>query len=163
MRHLVAVALIVLLVAGIAGIAQCDPTADKSGKFTIEIVPGWVQGQGTDLFDLTGANKIDQLAVTAEGVPAELNLALFKTVYVKQAKQSLKGFSLVTKGDTVVAGNPAGVWVYTALMDGVKIEFKNVVFFKGGKLYSIIFGTIPELYKKDVVDADKMLASWKWL
>ncbi len=160
MRYLAAISLVVLLVAGFA---QGEPLADRSGKFTIEIAQGWTQGEGTDLFNLTAPNKIAQVSISSEDAPDGLTLAIFKSVYVNQAKQSLSKFSLSTKGDTKIDGTPAGLWVYTAVMEGVKLKFKNVVCFKNGKMYNIIFCTLPDLYANDVKGFDKMLASWKWL
>lgn len=163
LRRYIAVALLVLLAVGVASVAQADPTADKSGKFTLEIIAGWTQNESTDLFSIIAPNKIAQLSISSEAVPAEVTLALFQSVYVKQMKQALKSFALVSKGNTTVAGTPAGVWVYTGVADGVKLKFKNVVMFKGGTMYNVVMPTLPNLYKKDVEGMDKMLASWKWL
>lgn len=163
MRYSIAIMLVVLLIVGATCAALADPTTDKSGKFTIEIAQGWAQGTGTDLFNLAAENKIAQLSISSEATPEGLTLDIFRSMYVKQAKQALKGFSLSTKDKITIDGNPAGLWVYTATVDGVKLKFKNIVLFKGGQMYNIVFATLPDLYKKDVDGLDKMLSSWKWL
>lgn len=162
MRNLVLIVSVALIVLG-ACVAPADPVADKSGKFSIEVPTGWTQAEGQDLFNLAAANKISQVSISSQQAPKGLTLAMFQAAYVAEAKKALKGFTLGTQGKTTIDGTQAGVWVYTAVIEGVKLKFKNVVLFRDGQMYNIVFATLPDLYKQDSAGLDKMLASWKWL
>lgn len=163
MRHLALIGALVALIVGIACSAQAAPVKDKTGKFTIEIPSGWARDHGSDLFDLISSDQVGHINVSADTAPKGMSLSQFEATYVQQAKQEIKGFNLVTHGKTKIGGLPAGVWVYTGILNGHKLEFKNYITFKNGMMYNTIMATVPALFKQNAAGLDKLVASWKWL
>jgi len=153
---------VVVLSAALIGTAYADPTPDKTGAFSIEVATDWKIDTTADVMGLVGPNEIPHVSVTKDTVGA-ITLDQFAKVYVAQAKKELAQFALVTYGKTTVSGVPAGVWVYTAKVSGIVLEFRNYVMFRNGTMYNVVFATLPARYKTDVTGFDTMMKTWKWL
>jgi hypothetical protein len=163
MKRIVTLAFVaVVLSAAVVGMAYADPTPDKTGAFSIEVATDWKVDTAAAVMDLVGPNDIPHVSVTKEAVSG-ITLDQFAKVYAAQAKKELPLFALVTYGKTTVDGVEAGVWVYTAKVSGIILEFRNFVMFRNGTMYNSVFATLPGRYKTDVVGFDTMMKSWKWL
>lgn len=162
MKYLMVALLAVALLAGVSGLSHADPVADKSGKFTVEIASGWKQLEGEDLLNLQGPKEI--AIVNVSGAAADgVTLDAFTKAYVGILKSQMKKVNVISHTTAKVDGIAAGVWVYTASVDGVTVKFKNYVAFKGDQYYNVVFGTVPERYASDVTGVDKLISTWKWL
>jgi hypothetical protein len=163
MKRVVTLAIVaVVLGAVLIGTAYADPTPDKTGAFSIELTAGWKVDATADVMGMVGPNEIPHVSVTKEAVSG-ITLDQFAKVYEAQAKKDLDKFDLVSYGKTKVAGVDAGVWVYTAKVSGLVLEFRNFVMFKNGTMYNVVFATLPDRYKTDVTGFDSIMKTWKWL
>jgi hypothetical protein len=163
MKRIVTLAFVaVVLSAVLIGTAYADPIPDKTGAFSVEVAAGWKVDAAGAVMDLVGPNDIPHVSVTKEAVSG-ITLDQFANAYVAQAKKELAQFDLITYGKTTVNGTEAGVWVYTAKVSGLVLQFRNFVMFKNGTMYNVVFATIPARYKTDVAGFDEMMKSWKWL
>jgi len=136
---------------------------DTSGAFSLEIIQGWKTQQSQDVLGLTAPNEISQMNVSKQDAQG-VTLDVFASIYPEQMKKELNEFKLISSDKTTVDGAPAGVWVYTAKVDGLTLKFRNFVIFPKDMdvIYISVFATVTDLYDDDVSAYDTMMKSWTW-
>lgn len=98
------------------------------------------------LQDLTGQN---------------IDLKKFIEISVQQVKDNAKEYT-IEKNQIIKNGTKEyGVLVWSGLVSGTKLKFKQVVHSKGEQFYILTLTTIPEVYDEYIATADKMMQSFK--
>lgn len=149
------------LTFAVLGVAHAELTPDSSGTFAIQVAQGWSVQQSEDMMSLVGPNSIPQVNVSSQELQG-VTLAQFKKAFPSQMKKELNSFKLVSSANAKIGGTPAGLWVYTAKVEGTVLKFKNYVLFKDGNMYNIVFATLPQRFTSDVKGFDSMIKSWNW-
>ncbi|MCX6343920.1 MAG: hypothetical protein NT018_02455 [Armatimonadetes bacterium] len=144
------------------GAAYAEPVKDTSEAFSIKVAKGWTSQETEDLMSLVGPSGIPHINMSGEAVEG-VTLAQFTKVFPALMKKELAKFKLISSGKTKVDSIPAAVWVYSAKIDGIILQFKNYVIFKDGKFYNVVFCTTTGRFKTDVTGFDAMVKSWQWI
>jgi len=157
-RIAVALAVVLLAISASAG----GPITDKSGSFSVTLAADWTTDRTEDLMDLVGPRGVARVNVSRQ--PREnVTLADFEKAFVEELRKGMESLTIVSEGRDTIGGVDARVWVYTAVVDGVRLQFKSCVMIKGDHIYSIVLATLPDRYRGDVSGLDAILDSWKWL
>ena len=151
-----------VLLVGILCVCVCaEQFMDSQTNFALNVPSGWISQNTEDVGSFVGPKGIAQVNISKETVEG-VTLEQFAKVFPSEMKKQLKSFKVVSSAKTKVGGLPARVWVYTAKIDGVDLKFKNVIIFRNGQMYNVVFCTIPQRYASDVAGFDAMLKSWSW-
>ncbi|MCL5734042.1 MAG: hypothetical protein M1274_00390 [Actinobacteria bacterium] len=153
----------IVLIAAIVTSAHAEQFVDPSATFSIDIAKGWTSQDTEDVLSLAGPDKISQMNISkqdSEGITRDQ----FAQVFPAQMKKELAKFKLISSAKTKVGSAPAGVWVYTAKIDGIVLKFKNYVIFPADAqvMYNVVFATTPDRFTKNASAFDAMVKSWSW-
>lgn len=154
---------ILMLVTLMATAVFAEEFVDPSATFSLEIAKGWTSQETHYLLALSGPTGIAQMNISKQATDGA-TLAAFAKVFASEMKKVLTKFKVVSYTKTTVSGVPAGLWVYTAQIDGIALQFKNYVIFPKDTavMYNVVMATIPKRYTTDVAAFDTMVKSWTW-
>jgi hypothetical protein len=161
MRRLIGLALTIVAFAALASAVHAVEFTDKSTNFCVDVPSNWTVDETTDVANFSGPEGLAQINISkteAKGVTLED----FAKAFPEALKEELSKFKLISTDNTKVGKLPAITWVYTAVVGGVTLEFKNTVVLRGDSIYTVVFCTLPDRYTGDVEGFDHVIKSWSW-
>lgn len=141
---------LIVIASGVS--AQTSPEEDTNiqtlskGGLSISYPSDWGSSEATSNYSIMAISKKDsidssgvgQVNINFEKKPLTGEFTKFVNDTYKQMQYD-SSFTLVSSGESVVAGKNALEYVYTSNEDGAQKEHKAVWFEKGGQAYALLY------------------------
>lgn len=150
-----------VIASGVSAQASSDEDTTiqtlSKGGLSISYPSDWGSSQATSNYSIMSISKID--SIDAAGV-GQVNINFEKkplteefTKFVNDTYKQMQydsSFTLVSSGDSVVAGKTALEYVYVSNDNGVEKEHKAVWFEKGGQAYALLYSAPMDQFESNL-------------
>lgn len=143
-----------------------EPTVQSlsRGGLSINYPSDWGSSQATSNYSIMSISKLDsidsqgigQVNINFEKKPIEGEFTQFVNNTYRQMQYD-SSFTLVSSGESVVAGKNALEYIYTSNENGLQKEHKAVWFEKGGQAYVMLYSAPLDQFESNLYVFDYIL------
>ena len=138
--------------------------------YTIKFPSGWEIRKGTGMIDVYALSPLEDtqdklqenINIITENVPQGMSAKEYIDLSIKNSKDALKGFNVVSRKEIAIDGQTGEQMVFEHVYEGTKIKAGQVIVINKGTAYVITLSTLPDTYAAYAPYLEAALKSMKF-